>query len=283
SRHSYGPSQDWLKIAKSSQAKSKIKSFFKKQRKEQNIEQGKRELEKEILELGFSPKEVLTPENIKQACKKYNFVDENELFAAIGYQGISSSLVASRLTEKLRKEKAQEKDLTEKISEVKTAVQDRSKGSMLTKADSGVEVEGVDNILIRLARCCNPVPFDEIIGYITKGRGVSVHRKDCPNIREEIDRDRFLKVRWKDISYSMKYYHVDLEISGYDRHGILNDVLHVVNETNVQISSVSGRADQNKIAHIHLSVLIRNTDHLEHLVNRIKQVKDIYAVTRMIN
>lgn len=282
SRHSYGPSQDWLKIAKSSQAKSKIKSFFKKQRKEQNIEQGKRELEKEILELGFSPKEVLTPENIKQACKKYNFVDENELFAAIGYQGISSSLVASRLTEKLRKEKAQEKDLTEKISEVKTAVQDRSKGSMLTKADSGVEVEGVDNILIRLARCCNPVPFDEIIGYITKGRGVSVHRKDCPNIREEIDRDRFLKVRWKDISYSMKYYHVDLEISGYDRHGILNDVLHVVNETNVQISSVSGRADQNKIAHIHLSVLIRNTDHLEHLVNRIKQVKDIYAVTRMI-
>jgi guanosine-3',5'-bis(diphosphate) 3'-pyrophosphohydrolase len=283
SRHSYGPSQDWLNITKSSQAKSKIKNFFKKQRREQNIEQGKREIEKEIMELGFSPKEVLTPENIRQACKKYNFVDENELYAAVGYQGISSSLVVSRLTEKLRKERANERALSEKISEVQTSVQDRNKSPMLTKVDSGVEVEGVDNILIRLARCCNPVPYDEIIGYITKGRGVSVHRKDCPNIHDENNQDRFLKVRWKNASYSMKYYHVDLEISGYDRHGILNDVLQIVNETNVQITSVSGRADQNKIAHIHLSVLIRNTDHLEHLVNRIKQVKDIYAVTRTIN
>ena len=283
SRHSYGPSQDWLNITKSSQAKSKIKNFFKKQRKEQNIEQGKREIEKEIVELGFSPKEVLTPENIRQTCKKYNFIDENELYAAVGYQGISSTLVVSRLTEKLRKERAKERDLSEKISEVQTNVKERSKGSMLTKVDSGIDVEGVDNILIRLARCCNPVPYDEITGYITKGRGVSVHRKDCPNITTEIDEERFLNVRWKDTSYSMKYYHVDLEISGYDRHGILNDVLQIVNETNVQITSVSGRADQNKIAHIHLSVLIRNTDHLEHLVNRIKQVKDIYAVTRTIN
>src|SRR5699024_6372995 len=104
SRHSYGPSQDWLNLTKSSQAKSKIKQFFKKQRKEKNIEEGREALKQEITDLGFTPKEVLTQENLKQTCKKYNFVDENELFAAIGYQGISGSLVASRLTEKLRKE-----------------------------------------------------------------------------------------------------------------------------------------------------------------------------------
>lgn len=283
SRHSYGPSQDWLNLAQSSQAKSKIKQFFKKQRKELNIEKGREALKQDISELGFKPDEVLTPENIKQTCKKYNFVDENELFAAIGYQGISSSLVASRLTEKIRKEQESEQALAEKISEVQSTVKDRTRRTSLTKVDSGVEVEGIDNILIRLARCCNPVPYDEIIGFITKGRGVSVHRKNCPNIKAEMDKERFLTVRWKNAKYSMKDYYVNLEISGYDRHGLLNDVLQVVNETNVKISSVNGRADQNKIAHIHLAVLIRNTEHLEHVVNRIKQVKDIYAVTRTLN
>src|SRR5699024_6721036 len=170
-----------------------------------------------------------------------------------------------------------------KISEVQSAVQERSGQTSLTKVDSGVEVEGIDNILIRLARCCNPVPYDEIVGFITKGRGVSVHREDCPNMRAETDTERFLEVRWKDAPYSMKDYYVDLEISGYDRHGLLNDVLQIVNETNVRITSVNGRADQNKIAHISLSVLIRNTEHLEHVVNRIKQVKDIYAVTRTLH
>src|SRR5699024_4988918 len=151
SRHSYGPSQDWLNLTKSSQAKSKIKNFFKKQRKEKNIEKGRKALIDEIADLGFTPNEVFTPENIKQTCKKYNFVDENELFAAVGYQGISSSLVASRLTEKLRQEKASERALSEKISEVQSAVQERSGQTSLTKVDSGVEVEGIDNILIRLA------------------------------------------------------------------------------------------------------------------------------------
>lgn len=283
SRHSYGPSQDWLNLTKSSQAKSKIRQFFKKQRKEKNIEQGMETLKEEIKSLGFKPKDVLTQDNLTRICKKYNFDDENELFAAIGYQGISSSLVASRLTEKLRKEQASEQALSEKISEVQSAVQEKQRQGSLTKVDSGVVVKGVDNILIRLARCCNPVPYDKIIGFITKGRGVSVHRVDCPNIKAEEDRNRFLEVRWKNAEYSMKAYPVDLEVSGYDRHGLLNDVLQIVNETNVKITSVNGRADQNKIAHISLSVLIRNTEHLEHVVNRIKQVKDIYAVTRTLN
>src|SRR5699024_10146630 len=197
----------------------------KKQRKEKNIEEGREALKQEITDLGFTPKEVLTQENLKQTCKKYNFVDENELFAAIGYQGISGSLVASRLTEKLRKEIKTEQALSEKISEVQSTVQERAKQTSLTKVDSGVEVEGIDNILIRLARCCNPVPYDNIVGFITKGRGVSVHREDCPNMKAETDQDRFLSVKWSNAPYSTKDYNVDLEISGYDRHGLLNDVL----------------------------------------------------------
>lgn len=283
SRHSYGPSPDWINITQSSQAKSKIKQFFKKQKKAENIDKGREEIEKAIANQGFSPKDVLSAENIKKTCKKFNFVDEDELYAAVGYQGISTSLVVGRLTEQVRKEKANEKNLEEKITEVQSNVQERTRQTSLTKVDSGVEVEGVDNVLIRLARCCNPVPYDEIVGYITKGRGVSVHRKDCPNILSEHARERYLPVSWKNMHFSVKDFHVDLEISGYDRHGILNDVLQVVNETNTQISSVSGRADKNKIAHIHLSVLIKNTEHLRHIVNRIKQVKDIYAVTRTVN
>lgn len=281
SKHSYGPSQDWLKITQSSQAKNKIKQFFKRQRKAENIEKGKAEIENGIEEQGFDPKEVLTPENIRRVCKKFNFSNESDLFAAVGYQGISGSLIVTRLTDQLRKEKENERKLEEKIEEVRSNVQEKQ--TRRRKSDLGIVVEGVDNILIRLSRCCNPVPNDEIIGYITKGRGVSVHRKDCPNIQTDVAKERFLKVKWKDTEYSTKEYYLDLEISGYDRHGLLNEVLQVINETNTQISSVSGRADKHKIAHIHITVLIKNTDHLQHIVDRIKQVKDIYAVTRTIH
>src|SRR5699024_287199 len=173
-----------------------------------------------------------------------------------------------------------EQKLEQEIEDLRDTVQDKS--NAVRKMDSGVEVEGIDNVLVRLSRCCNPVPNDDIIGYITKGRGVSVHRTDCPNIQSDEAKERYLEVRWKNTKYSTKEYHLDLEISGYDRNGLLNEVLQVVNETNTQISSVSGRADRNKIAHIHLTVLIKNTDHLQHIVERIKQVKDIYAVTRTV-
>lgn len=282
SRHSYGPSQDWLKITKSSQAKSKIKQFFKRQRKEENIDKGKAEVEQGIKDLGFPLKEVLTQENIKRVCEKFNFVNEDDLYAAVGYQGISGALIVTRLTDKIRKEQEQEQEqkLEEKIEKVQQNVHEKATSS---KTDSGVIVEGIDNILVRLSRCCNPVPDDDIVGYITKGRGVSVHRKDCPNVQMNDAEDRFLQVKWKNAKYSDKEYYLDLEISGYDRHGLLNEVLQVVNETNTQISSVSGRADRNKIAHIHITVLIKNTDHLHHVVDRIKHVKDIYAVTRTVH
>ena len=281
SRQSYGPSQDWLKITQSSQAKNKIKQFFKKQRKEENTEKGKEEIEKGIKELGYPLKEVLTAENIKRVCNKFNFSGEEDMYAAVGYQGITAALIVTRLTGTTQKRKETEKNIEESIDEVQTAVQEKRIHS--NKTDSGVGVEGIDNILIRLSKCCNPVPNDEIVGYITKGRGVSVHRSDCPNVQNDEAKERFLNVYWKDPAFSSKEYQLDIEISGYDRNGLLNEVLQVVNETQTQIASVSGKADKNKIAHIHLSVMIKNTDHLRHVVEKIKQVKDIYAVTRTVH
>src|SRR5699024_2621172 len=139
------------------------------------------------------------------------------------------------------------------------------------------------NVLVRLSRCCNPVPNDDIVGFITKGRGVSVHRRDCPNVHFNQDQERFIDVFWKSSTHSSKEYHLDMEISVYDRNGLLNEVLQVHNETLMEITSSSGRADKNKISHIHLTILIKNTDHLRHVVEKIKQKKYIYAVTRTVH
>src|SRR5699024_1540059 len=149
-----------------------------------------------------------------------------------------------------------EQNLEEKIIEAQQSVQDTFNSG--TKSDSGVIVAGMDNMLVRLSRCCNSVPYDDIVVSITKAHIVSVHSSNSPIIQPDEAQERFLEVKWRNGHSGNKEYNLDLEISGYDRHGLLNEVLQVVNETNTQISSVSGRADKNKIAHIHITVLIKN-------------------------
>src|SRR5690625_30580 len=280
SKHSYGPSQDWLKITQTSQAKSKIKQFFKKQRRDENIVKGKELVEKEIRSLGIEPKEALTTENMKRVYEKFNFTNEDDMYAAVGYQGITGALIATRLTDKIRETKKKEQDLAKTIEEVKSDAKNNNKSAQ--KRDSGVEVEGVDNLLVRLSRCCNPVPGDKIVGYITKGRGVSVHRSDCPNVQTDEAKERRLDVNWKNEQTDKKQYHVDLDISGYDRRGLLNEVLQAVNELKTNITHVNGKSDRNKMAIIHITILIHNTNHLRKVVERIKQIKDVYTVTRTL-
>lgn len=279
SKHSYGPSQDWLKIAKTSQAKSRIKQFFKKQRREENIIKGKEAVESEIRTMQIDPKEVLTPENLKRVCDKFSFANEEDLYAAVGYQGITAALVATRLTDKVRKEREKEESIEKILTEEET--EKTTKKSRRT--DFGVRVEGVDNLLVRLAKCCNPVPGDEILGFITKGRGVSVHRKDCPNLQTDEAEERLIKVEWEENYADSKQYYVDLQISGFDRAGLLNEVLHAVNEMSTNITHVNGKTDKNKMALIQLTILIRNTQHLRKIVDRLKKIPDIYSVTRTIN
>ncbi|MDM5211509.1 bifunctional (p)ppGpp synthetase/guanosine-3',5'-bis(diphosphate) 3'-pyrophosphohydrolase [Peribacillus sp. NJ4] len=279
SKHSYGPSQDWLKLTQTSQAKNKIRQFFKKQRREENIEKGKELVEKEIKDMEFDLKEILTPENIRRVADKFNFLNEEDMYAAVGYNGITALQVANRLTEKWRKQKMveQEADISEAVADLKTF------SNSTKKRDSGVQVPGIDNLLIRLSRCCNPVPGDEIVGYITKGRGVSVHRQDCPNLESGDSDHRLVPVEWESTINERKEYIVEIEISGYDRRGLLNEVLQAVNETKTNISAVSGKSDRNKVATIHMSIYIHNIAHLQKVVDRIKQISDVYSVRRIMN
>jgi len=277
SKHSYGPSQDWLKLAQTSQAKNKIRQFFKKQRREENIEKGREMVEKEIKAQDFEVKEILTSENIKRVFEKFNFSNEDDMYAAVGYNGITAAQIANRLTEKERRKREQEDILEETVKELNAQPQKRK------KKDAGVHVEGIDNLLIRLSRCCSPVPGDEIVGFITKGRGVSVHRSDCTNVLAEGVEQRLIPVSWESDRYDQKEYNVDIEISGYDRRGLLNEVLQAVNETKTNISAVSGKSDRNKVATINMSISIHNISHLHKVVERIKQISDIYAVRRIMN
>ncbi|AOC91892.1 GTP diphosphokinase [Bacillus sp. L381] len=281
SKHSYGPSQDWVKLAQTSQAKHKIRQFFKKQRREENVEKGRELVEKEIKNLDFEVKDVLTLENLQKVADKFNFSNEEDMYAAVGYNGITALQVANRLTEKerkLRDQEEQEKIVQEVTSEPKQYPQGR-------KREAGVRVKGIDNLLVRLSKCCNPVPGDHIVGFITKGRGVSVHRDDCPNVKTNEAQERLIPVEWEHESQVQrrKEYNVEIEILGYDRLGLLNEVLQAVNETKTNISSVSGKSDRNKVATIHMAIFIQNINHLHKVVERIKQIRDIYSVRRVMN
>jgi GTP diphosphokinase / guanosine-3',5'-bis(diphosphate) 3'-diphosphatase len=278
SKHSYGPSQDWLKLAQTSQAKNKIRAFFKKQRREENIDKGRELVEKEIRTMEFDVKEILTLENLKKVAEKFNFTNEDDMYAAVGYNGVTALQVANRLTEKWRKKRDQEQatNIANKISDLKAFPSSK-------KRESGVRVSGIDNLLIRLSKCCNPVPGDEIVGFITKGRGVSVHRADCINIETSDAQSRLIPVEWETTLNDRKEYNVDIEITGYDRRGLLNSVLQAVNEAKTNISAVSGKTDRNKMATINMTIMIHNVSHLQKVVERIKQIPDIYSVRRMMN
>ncbi len=279
SKHSYGPSQDWLKIAKSSHARNKIKQWFKKERREENIAHGKELIEKEIKRLGLDPSEVMTEEALMNVARKFNFQDSEDMFSAVGFGGITAAQICTRLTEKQRKEQEQAQKQLE-LQALKDA--SKQKSMRRTRPVHGVSVKGIDNLLIRFARCCNPVPGDEIIGFITRGRGVSVHRKDCPNlpVHDEEEAHRLIEVQWE--SETEANYSVEIEITGHDRQGFLNEVLQAVSETKTVITAVSGRSDRNKVAGIHMTILIRNIDHLHSVVERIKRVREVYTVRRIM-
>lgn len=277
SKQSFGPSRDWLKIAQSSQAKNKIKQFFKKLRREDNVHKGREMIEKEIKAQEFDVKEVLVNENIKRVCEKFNFTSEEDMYAAVGFSGITAQQVVNRLAEKMRKIRDHEEALEKITKEMNTP-------TIKKATESGVIVKGIDNLLIRLSRCCSPVPGDEIVGFITKGRGVSVHREDCPNVQDTDVNERIIDVEWgSHLTPNRKEYHVDIEIQAFDRSGLLNEVMKVVSETKTNISAVSGKADRDKIATIHMTVMITNIAHLHKVVERIKQIPEIYSVQRMTN
>lgn len=272
SKHSYGPSQDWLKMAKSAHARNKIKQWFKKEKREENVAKGQQMVETEIKARSFDVKEAMTETNLKEAAARFNFQGAEDMFAAVGYGGITASQIATRLVDKLRREREEQNPT---IPEVKPNPAHQA------KSESGVKVRGVDNLLVRISRCCTPVPGDQIIGFITRGRGVSVHRLDCPNVLADECSERLIDVEW-DTDFKHNF-NVEIEITGNDRSGLLNDVLQVVAETKTNIAAVSGKADKNRVATIHMTISISNVDHLQKVVERIKRIKDIYSVRRILS
>ncbi|WP_271396467.1 RelA/SpoT family protein [Salinicoccus roseus] len=270
SKQSYGPSLDWLKMVRSSSAKNKIRAFFKKQDRASNIEKGRFAVEHEIKNRDHKPDEVLKPQFINPVLDRYNISNEDDLYAMVGFGGVTAQQVTNRLMEKF------------KVSEEKTNVVeeiDRTHHYKEISTESGVYVQGMDNLLINLSKCCNPIPGDDIVGFITKGHGVKVHVATCPNIRNE--NERLIDVEWVKNKNKDRKYQADLEVSGYDRQGLVNEVLNVVASTKFPITRVNGRTDIDKHAKISLSVMVQNVADLHRVVDKIKQLPDIYSVERV--
>ena len=284
SANSFGPSRDWINLVFTTRAKNKIRRFFKLQNREESILRGRDLLEKQIADLEFSSKDFLTKTQLKEISSRFNFANEDDLFAAIGFGEVSVQTVANRLTDKARREIEKQKMQEEAFEQTTEKIQRKDTQKMSIKHENGVIIEGVNNLLIRLSRCCNPVPGDEIVGYITKGRGISVHRKDCPNVKVQQDQQtRLIDVDWEDTGNSKQQYDTELVVEGYNRNGLLNEVLNVINSITKSLNSVNGKVDSNKMATITVNIGIHNTEQLEFIVKKINQIPDVYSVRRVIS
>ena len=273
-----GPSRDWLNIVASSETRTKIRSWFKKQRKEENIARGMDLMEKEAKHLGYAPKEVLKPKRLELLAKKLNIPQVNDLLAAIGYGGITVNSILSKLIEMHKQDlqKATTPDISQMLSELKQPLKNRKK-----KASHGILVEGEGGFLVRLARCCNPIPGDPITGYITRGRGVSVHRSDCPNLLNDMDFSRVIEVNW-DVGLD-KVYTVQIEVVCNDKTGMLAELFALPAEMKVNITSLTAKANKsNKTSLVTMGLDVRNSQQVAQIMTKIRRMKDVYSVSRSL-
>lgn len=268
-----GPSRDWLKFVKSSSAKNKIQGWFKKNQREENIVKGKDLIEKEIKRLGISYSSLFKTEYINAALNRYKFNTIDDMYSSVGFGAISAGKVIARMLEEYRKEHESE-NLEEKLEELSKERVVHSKPSSV-----GVVVEGIDNCLVRLSKCCNPVPGDEIVGFITRGRGVSVHRKDCINMKDLISQDgRMIDVYWYDEPRAS--YSVDIEIYANDRAGLLSDIIKEVGNNKCKLIAVNSKANKERIAMTEITVEVENLEELNKILKNLRKVDSVYEVKR---
>ncbi|SCZ07230.1 RelA/SpoT family protein [Alkaliphilus peptidifermentans] len=280
SSNSNGPSRDWLKIVKSSQAKNKIKQWFKKERREENVEKGQEILEREVRRQGFNQQEALHVKLLTQIAKRFGLNNEDDLYAAIGYGGITLNQIIPKIREATKKEV--KKEITPEVFEKETQHQqpqvDRNKSH---KQSQGITVKGIDNIMVRFSRCCNPVPGDKIVGYITRGRGVSVHREDCPNLIDNIESaDRLIDVEW-DTSKPITFQ-AEIQVRANDRKGLLSEFTRILADNKIVVNSLNARTNKDRLAVLNLIVEIDDIEQLDKLMNKVRAVDGVIDVYRVI-
>ncbi len=273
SDNSKGPSMDWLKFVKSSSAKNKIMAWFKKEKKAENVEKGKEAIERELKRIGINYSELFKLEYINPMLDRYKYKNLEEMYAAVGFGAMTATKVIARMLIEYRKEHKEE-TIEEKIEQLSTTKHPTTKPS-----SSGIIVKGIDNCLVKLSKCCNPLPGDEIIGYITKGRGVSVHRKDCVNINELLkEENRIIDVQW--FNQEKVTYNVEIEIYANDRNGLLGDIVQKINDSKAKLLGVNAKATKEKIAITEVALEVDSLESLNKIIRELRKVDSVYEVNR---
>ncbi len=275
SSNSRGPSRDWLKIVKTSQAKKKINDWFKKENREENILKGREMIEKELKKAGI-PIFVLNDKKFMEPiCKKFTLSTIEDLLSTVGFGGVPLTKAFSRIKDYYRKLNPIESD-TNVIEDLVNISSEK-----ITKSNNGIIVKGINNCLVKISHCCNPVPGDDIVGYITKGRGVSVHRADCVNITNinEVDAQRFIEVWWS--SDQNSNYESDLQIIANDRGGLMVDVMNVVSAAKSQIRAVNSRVTKDNLAIINVTAVVSSQEQIQKLMKSLRGIESVTSVSRV--
>lgn len=283
SQNSRGPSRDWLGIVKSTQAKNKINQWFKTQNKEENILRGKEQLERYCKTKNLVISELLKQEYMEKVIRKYGFRDWDAVLAAVGHGGLKEGQVVNKLVEEDNKKKKKEVTDTQvlkNIADVKKTTEERSG----KKTKSGIVVRGIDDVAVRFSKCCNPVPGDEIVGFVTRGRGVSIHRTDCVNIINisEEDRARLLDAEWLASAEEAgsKLYKADINIYVEDHVGVLVEVAKVFTENEINVTAMSSRSGKNNTATINVTFDIRSVAQLNKVIDKLRNLECVYDIER---
>ena len=267
----HGPSRDWLNICKTSQARSKINHWFKKERRTENIEAGKEMIEHEAKRLSLNMTSLFKKEYLDQALKRYGFASADDMYAAVGYGTMPAHKFISRLREYNKELQPEKPAATAEITPPKKP-----------QPGSTIEVEGIDNCLVRVSRCCTPLPGDDIIGFITKGRGVSVHRRDCINVREDKltddEKARIINCHWVDEAAGK--YMCDLQVMSTNRPGIIADVSMALNDYKLSISALNMRITKKNLAVIDVTIEVGDASQLSNIIKRLYTIPGVYNVLR---
>ena len=288
SKNAKGPSRDWMKIAKSNEARSKIRQWFKKEKRDENIANGRSAFDAELRHCGIAMKDVLDPEFLPVLLKKVAYPTRDDLYAAIGYGGFTAQKAVSRIQGELQRrqqQRQQEQMLAEAVAEPKEDPKpaDTPKQPKAVKSEQGIIVEGLDNCLVKFSKCCTPVPGDDIVGFITRGYGVSVHRADCPNASEEKRKeqpDRWIHVSWgTDTNDS---YPTTIEAVCKDRLNLLLDISSALSTTKTFVLGLNTRSTEDGFAIIRIEIQIKDGAQLSTLMNKLHQISGVLQVNRPV-